>query len=215
MQRAQHIAVIVLCLTLAVCAGLLTHKVNAIDLSQLNIALKTINRPCAPGPCGTLADIDKTVVKSGDAIVTTQLQEQRIGRQVSATMVALQSIPPHVNDTLDGLTATSDTASESLQTLTGHITPVLDAADATVSGLEPAEVALNKSVTDFDALISDPNLALIMRNVGTMTTTGNHMLFTADQVETKLTKCTLHPTFWCNAKGDIIFGAQIGGYLLH
>jgi len=48
-----------------------------------------------------------------------------------------------------------------------------------------------------------------------MTGTGAHMLDTADKVETKLAQCTLHPTFSCQAKTWLLFGAEAGGYLLH
>ena len=45
-------------------------------VAKLNQALDKVNQPCGYGkPCGLLATANKTVVKVGDAIVTTQLQE--------------------------------------------------------------------------------------------------------------------------------------------
>jgi len=43
---------------------------------------------------------------------------------------------------------------------------------------------------------------------------GGEFTTTAVAVEQKLAKCTLHPTLPCVIKSDILFGAQVGGYLL-
>jgi hypothetical protein len=66
----------------------------------------------------------------------------------------------------------------------------------------------NTSLDLFNMLLANPNVAVMIDNGGEFTTT-------AVAVEKKLAQCTLHPTFGCVVKSDIIFGAQVGGYLLH
>ena len=138
-------------MTAGVLACLVLWKALGIE-SNVNEALATVNQGCAPGPCGTLAAFTKVVTKAGDATVTTQIQEQAIGKQVSATMTALQTIPAHVNGTMDGLTGTAQTASTSLQAITDGLTPVLastkstvDDVGAAVANLKPVETAATKS----------------------------------------------------------------------
>jgi hypothetical protein len=138
--------------------------------SNVNEALATVNQGCAPGPCGTLAAFTKVVTKAGDATVTTQIQEQAIGKQVSATMTALQTIPAHVNGTMDGLTGTAQTASTSLKAITDGLTPVLASTDATVrqagaavAGLQPVETAATKMLTDGDALVNSQDVKRFMK----------------------------------------------------
>jgi hypothetical protein len=177
-------------------------------VSGVNTALTTVNQQCAPGPCGTLALVNKTVTKTGDAIVTTQIQEQAIGKKVGATMDALGSIPGHVNTALDGLTQTEGTATQTLQTLSNDTTRSLNGLDLAVSdtdtvikGFVPTQTALQKSIHDFDDLITNPainqtlgNVQVVTSELGTTVATSNHMLDTADKVETKATYHYLNPS---------------------
>jgi hypothetical protein len=138
--------------------------------SNVNVALATINQGCAPGPCGTLAAFTKVITKAGDATVTTQIQEQAIGKQVSATMTALQTVPAHVNGTMDSLTGTAQTASTSLQALTDGITPVLASTKSTVddvgaamAGLQPVETTATKMLTDGDVLVNSQDVTRFLK----------------------------------------------------
>ena len=152
-----------------VLACLVLWKALGIE-SNVNVALATINQGCAPGPCGTLAAFTKVVTKAGDATVTTQIQEQAIGKQVSATMTALQTVPAHVNGTMDSLTGTAQTASTSLQALTDGITPVLastkstvDDVGAAVAGLQPVEATATKMLTDGDVLVNSQDVTRFLK----------------------------------------------------
>lgn len=177
-------------------------------LGGVNTALTTVNQPCAPGPCGLLANLGKTTTKVGDAIVTTQIQEQAIGKKVGATMDALGTIPGHVNTALDGLTQIEGTATQTLQTLSTDTTRSLNGLDVAVTdtdtvikGFTPAQTALQKSITDFDTLVTNPVWLETGSNVRAATgefvvTLGktNHMLDTADRTETKATYHYLNPS---------------------
>ena len=152
-----------------VLACLVLWKALGIE-SNVNEALATINQGCAPGPCGTLAAFTKVITKAGDATVTTQIQEQAIGKQVSATMTALQTVPAHVNGTMDSLTGTAQTASTSLQALTDGITPVLASTKSTVddvgaamAGLQPVETTATKMLTDGDVLVNSQDVTRFLK----------------------------------------------------
>ncbi len=163
-QIASSVAAITLCGVVAACAIVLVRSLDR-TLTQANAALVTVNRPCAPGPCGTLAAFTKAVTRGGDAIVATQLQEQQITPQVIAAVQGLQTIAPHADLMLDRLNQTAENADASLRSLTGGIAPVLDSAnaaaediDATVKGLQPGEAAMERSMQDFDALLRSPEI---------------------------------------------------------
>jgi ABC-type transporter Mla subunit MlaD len=59
----------------------------------------------------------------------------------------------------------------------------------------------------FNGLLANPNVTIMLANGAEFTTT-------AVALENKLAQCTLHPTLPCVLKSDILFGAQVGGYLL-
>ena len=169
LRTILHDLALVVLVTAGVLACLVLWKALGIE-SNVNAALATVNQGCAPGPCGTLAAFTKVITKAGDATVTTQIQEQAIGKQVSATMTALQTIPEHVNETMDSLTGTAQTASTSLQTITDGLTPVLASTDATVrqagaavAGLQPVETAATKMLTDGDALVNSQDVTRFLK----------------------------------------------------
>ena len=229
LRSILHDLALVVLVTAGVLACLVLWKALGIE-GNVNAALATVNQGCAPGPCGTLAAFTKVVTKAGDATVTTQIQEQAIGKQVSATMTALQTIPAHVNGTMDGLSGTAQTASTSLQAITDGLTPVLastkstvDDVGAAVASLQPVETAAAKSAADFDTLILNPNIPRIIDNGQTISSafvttigTTNHMLFTFDAVETKAMHGYLYPphgaaAIWPTVRPFLVPAAQVGG----
>ena len=173
--------------------------------SNMNAALATINQGCAPGPCGTLAAFTKVVTKAGDATVTTQIQEQAIGKQVSATMTALQTIPAHVNGTMDSLTGTAQTASTSLQNITDGLTPVLASTKTTVDGVGAAVGSVGTAAKGLLPLESDTDTAvrgLLPLEANAATITGNLGATTTD-FQTKFHVFLFPPpcnTFGCKVK---------------
>lgn len=67
-----------------------------------------LNRPCGEGkPCGTLAEANKVLVKTGDAIVTTQIQERSITPHTIAAMDSITSLAGNLDGqvTKDGVYA--------------------------------------------------------------------------------------------------------------
>ena len=135
--------------------GTLADSVKVPDLSAtvakangtLDVASATfasVNRPCAPGPCGTLAETNKAIVKVGDAIVTTQLQERAIAPATIAAVNSLATVAPHVNPLLDMGTDTLQQARTDLVT-----------ADGTIAAAQPVLVNLAATESDLDAAVNE------------------------------------------------------------
>jgi hypothetical protein len=69
-------------------AGVGPAATAAIDTTAQNLNRKC-SGPSGPEACGTLAEINKTVIDAGDAIKQTQLEELAASRQVVTTMAEL------------------------------------------------------------------------------------------------------------------------------
>lgn len=148
-------------------------------------ALATINRPCAPGPCGTLAIVDKTVTKVGDAIVTTQMQERAIAPHTVAAVDALKG-------SADALTTTAQAATQSVRGISvsaDALTGTLTAATGTLDAAKAPIHAFTQDAVDLGALLKDQAIHQTMSNVAAMTDSGNKMLADAQWKEHQL----LHP----------------------
>ena len=183
----SHLAVIVLCLVVAACAGLLTRAAYKTDV-QVNATLADINRPCkgAAGPdaCGTLAQLNKSVIDIGDITVVAQKQVAQSGELIAATTSTISTVGTSVISEVNALHQTTDAATQSLQTLTAAATPVLSDADTTVrqanvtiAGLQPVETSATKAVQDFDLAVNNPaipktidNVQIITENLGATST---------------------------------------------
>jgi ABC-type transporter Mla subunit MlaD len=120
-------------------------------------------------PCGTLADVNRTLAT------------------VRGTFGEIEQAADHEN--------------RNLSTLDAQELELFDDFHATAE-------KTNAGLDTFDALLARPSVALMLDK-------GGSIMSTTDAVETKLTQCTLHPTWHCNLKSDLIFGAQVGGYLIH
>jgi uncharacterized protein YukE len=196
-------------------------------INSLNNTLTNINRPCkgkaGPDACGTLAQLNKTVIDIGNITVTAQTQVKQ-----SATLIAqygqmLNGIAQDIHGEMGeaqkataALTGTAQAATKTLGTADSLISSEQPRVDAILAQTDTVLESGNEAVRRFDAMLADPNLALTMKNVEGITATTNHMLFTADAVETKATKSYLHPSTnpaartWEAVKPFIYPAAQVG-----
>lgn len=117
--------------TLGAAKDTATATQRAVSATSANL-----NRPCAgnagPDACGTLAQWNKTVIKAGDAIVTTQDEEKdEVIPHTLAAMDALAAAGGGVNDFLKS-EAVRETAenlagtAENMNTLSGNAAKVSD-----------------------------------------------------------------------------------------
>jgi hypothetical protein len=210
MQIASHAATISLCIVVAVCAGLLTW--------QGMKALRIVNQPKS----GTLAMLNGTILQGRltiDAMNHVAIHEQNqlgtldeyiagLYNQTTATLTALQTIPGHVNGTLNGLTTTAGAATDSLHMLSAHTTTAVDTANTTLGDLDAAiklhSAQLATSEADFDAVLKP--IPAIEANVQNMTFSGAGILQNGKDETDKL----VHPNkkklgFW----GSVYAGANV------
>jgi hypothetical protein len=89
----------------------------------LTTALDTINAPCIGNePCrGTLGALNKTIIKVGDAVVTTQIKEREITPHTIAAMDKFGEAADKFWDASDALKETANGATDSLKAATGLI----------------------------------------------------------------------------------------------
>ena len=113
--------------------GFTRHLIIAVDrwgaaaptAGKTDAVLDHINRPCkgASGPdaCGTLAQINKTVITAGDAIVTTQLVERAAQPHIISAMDEFGQTAKHLSSTADSLSLTAHAATGTLDAATDTI----------------------------------------------------------------------------------------------
>lgn len=119
-------------------------------------------------PCGTLADVAKTL------------------NTVRGTFGELRIAANHENRNLG----------------------TLDTQEATLfDDFHGTATRANTSLDIFNTRLGSKDVTVMLDNGAEFTTT-------AVALEKKLAACTLHPTLPCVLKSDILFGAQVGGYLL-
>jgi len=235
---ASHIAVIVLCGTVAVCAVGLTVAFERVT-DGVTATLANVNRPCkgpaGPDACGALAQVNKTSIAAGDVANAAAKQVEQSGVLITATTrnldavgASVSGLTGHLTKTADALagtakaltgtsqaaTTTIGTANTSLTRLTGSADVLLGNANSSVAAMQPLLGRSTLFVDHLDALATNPAIPTLETNLANITTTGEHMLQTGDAVETKLAKCTLHSTFSCVFKSDLLFAAQVTGYAL-
>ena len=172
-------------------------EVGAIALPQtiqgLNAALDTINGRCGAGhPCGTLANVDKVVVKVGDAIVQTQLVERGTSPHVIAAMDTLNASASKLGGTADALTGTAQGAT---QTLAAASTG-LKTLDTSLTAFPPLLERSTATVGDLDALLKDKAVYGTLDNVQSMTSSGSAILIDARTLADKTTGDILKPKPW-------------------
>jgi ABC-type transporter Mla subunit MlaD len=123
----------------------------------------------------------------------------------------------HLSGAADSLKGTADTAAGTFTAATGAIqTLTIDAQTANdlLVQLKPLIASYTATGNDLDTTIKTANGIMASPNVTIMLANGAQFTTTAVQLEQKLAQCTLHPTLPCVLKSDILFGAQVGGYLL-
>ena len=155
-------------------------------LQRTNDALEAINRPCGEGsPCGLIANANKAIVKAGDAIVTTQMQERAI---VPHTVKAMDQLGLAANS----LAKTSDAATESALELTAS----LKTTDDTVKQVQPVLGQFRQDADDLDALLKDEAIHRTLDGAADLTQNANEILADTRRVADKISEDYLAPKPW-------------------
>lgn len=187
-------------------------------IAKGNTTLDEINAPCTSfhgsATCGPIAQLSQTEKNIGILAGQGALQVKQNGALLTTAGDSVISVSSHLNDAVDQLRGTAGSATATLDAGRNYFVASQPKFDLFFSNVDGLTSKGNTSMDTFNALLARPAWATILDNGASITTSGAHMMQTTDAVETKITKCTLHPTFGCQAKSDLMFGAQAGGYLL-
>lgn len=148
--------------------------------------------------------INATAVNLDHATKTWATASQAQAQSVQVLVGKLSGTADNLNDEISTFRKTTD----SLNQLVENANPVLVSAKTAIDSLPPAIKSTQDTITslqkpiddsshlisDVDKRVSDPHVQVLMENLSGISVSGNHMLQTADQVETKATKGYLHPS---------------------
>jgi len=209
--------------------GLTMHVIIAVDrwgsaaptYGKIDAVLDHLNRPCkgASGPdaCGTLAQINKTAIDSGDAIVRTQLIERAAQPHIISAMDEFSHTAKHLSSTADSLSETAHAATGTLDAATDTI----GEGKHTIAAAQPLFAQLTANGASLQAATDTLNDTLKRKAVGEMldnlagaTGQGNAILGDFRQVADKARADYLRPVPWymqpVHRAGDVLdIGAAI------
>ncbi len=115
--------------------------------SGLSSLFDSVNRDCGSGkPCGLIANVNKTVIKAGDAVVQTQTEEKKVA----------DSIAPHTIAAMDKLGSSADnlgSTAKSLGKTSDELTKTLQIANDKDTGLPALLENTSGAVTDFRSYV--------------------------------------------------------------
>jgi hypothetical protein len=142
---------------LSILIGDVDKKVRAVDVTgittQLNSALNTVNHPCKPGPCGTLAKIDQTMNVTQSLAAGGNMAINDADKVEKLELKMLPVWNRQVTTTLSNVDKTTATLNTSVKQLTAGALPVLDDTDTSVKHLDALVTApeLKDTMTHVDA----------------------------------------------------------------
>ena len=154
--------------------GFTRHLIIAVDrwgaaaptAGKTDAVLDHINRPCkgASGPdaCGTLAQINKTVIDAGDAIVRTQLIERSTQPHIISAMDEFGQTAKHLSSTADSLKGTADALTGTAQ----GATDTLAEGKRTIAAAQPLLAQLTANGASLQATTDTINDILKRQAIG-------------------------------------------------
>lgn len=159
-------------------------------INTMNATLGIVNRPCGGGhPCGTLANVDKLVVKIGNVAVDAQTQVRQSGTLINAASGSLTSTSQSLNAQLETIGPLLTSARGVTEAIPGALAGI--AADT-----HSVMLNSNGAVTDVRAFISQPAWALTLGNVQSITGSAAAITDDARKVSDKATADYLKPVPW-------------------
>ena len=167
-------AVALTAITVYGCFGLTRHIIIAVDrwgaaapgAGETDAVLDHINRPCkgASGPdaCGTLAQINKTAIDAGDAIVRTQLIERSTQPHIISAMDEFGQTAKHLSSTADSLKGTADALTGTAQ----DATDTLAEGKRTIAAVQPLLAQLTANSASLQTTTDTLNDVLKRQAIG-------------------------------------------------
>ena len=155
---------------------------------------------------GTLAAQGATTVQQSGTLVVTAAQN------MDTASNSIADLETHLATAIDDFGGTAKSATKLIDTGTDYFQKKKPQFDLLLTHFNDFTVSGNGSVTRFNALMDSQNTARTSQGIADLMVNSARFMLTADQVEEKLAKCTLHPTIGCVAKSYGITAAQLFGY---
>lgn len=185
-------------------SGLTRHIIITVDrwgsaapsAGKTDAVLDHLNRPCkgtaGPDACGTLAQINKTVITAGDAIVTTQLVERAAEPHIVAAMDEFSQTAKHLSGTADSLSLTVRAATGTFDAAT----LTLGEGQRTIAAAQPLLTSYTTAGNSLNDLLRSRQIYGTLDNVNAMTLNANGILADGRKVADKATADYLTPQPW-------------------
>jgi len=165
-------------------AGKTLDAVNG-AIQGVDSTIANLNRPCkgkaGPDACGTLAQINKTDIDIGEAVITMQRQVAQTGKLTAAAATTLQTTANRASDAHTALTGTAKAATETLHGASLDLETLNDSIQATKPLIEAGTI----TVKHYGAMA--PALSATADNVKRMTADGARITKDAADEADKLT----------------------------
>jgi hypothetical protein len=211
-------------------SGLTRHIIIAVDrwgaaaptAGKTDAVLDHLNRPCkgssGPDACGTLAQINKTAIDAGDAIVRTQLVERAAQPHIISAMDEFGQTAKHLSSTADSLSGTARAATGTLASATGAI----DEGKRTIASAQPLLAQLTANGASLQATTDTLNDTLkrkavseMLDNLAGITRHANAITGDAQRISDDLTRRYFAPSPWYKKVGPFVeLGTKVGNKAL-
>jgi hypothetical protein len=210
--------------------GLTRHVIIAVDrwgsaaptYGKIDAVLDHLNRPCkgASGPdaCGTLAQINKTAIDAGDAIVRTQLIERTAQPHIVAAMDEFGQTAKHLSSTADSLSGTAHSATRTLDAATdtiGEGKRTIAAAQPLLSQLTANGASLQATTDTLNDTLKRKAVGETLDNLAGITGHADALMDDGQRVGDDLTRRYFAPVPWYKKVGPFAeFGVKAGNKAL-
>lgn len=163
-------------------------------VTQATTILEEAHKPCQGSGadkadnCGTIALFNQDLVRGGDLITRadsiTDKEGQLLDRSLPGLIAKADGALGGINRLTGAATGAALQASDSIQTVTQHVTPVLDASTAAVVTLDGQVKTngdeLHRAVADFDARVNSTQVDLALDGIAT---TSQNVALTTVQID--------------------------------
>ena len=178
------------------------------ESGKADAVLDHLNRPCkgASGldACGTLAQINKTVITAGDAIVRTQLIERAAQPHIIAAMDEFGQTAKHLSSTADSLKGTADALTGTAQ----GATDTLAEGKRTIAAAQPLLSQLTANGASLQATTDTINDILKRQAIGKLLDNAEGISGDFRTIADKATADFIRPVPWwqqpLKKSGDIL-----------
>lgn len=216
MNKTIKVAISVGVITLAAITvwggmGLTSHLIVAIDRWGASAPDLKPTIDAISGPRGTIHEVNKAIVKIGDAVVTTQIQERKTQPYIVATMDEFSQTAKHLSGTANAATGTLNAATETL----GEGKRTIADAQPLLIQLTANGASLQRTTDTLNDTLKRKAVGEMLDNLAGITGHTNALMDDGQRVGDDLTRRYFTPSPWYYKLGPFVeLGAKVGNKAL-